>query len=193
MNAPVELNPKDLPESFSETEEGEEERADKRMLTWWLFDHSRPKEHYSVNPGLEVIRQAVLEHGPFEGIIGFSQGASFASIVSSYFSDSTNGREKIPGQGPLKFAIICSGFVPRSKPILSEFFSSPIPTPSIHVIGLQDKVVSNPRSIELYKMFAGDSRRLLQHPGAHIIPKSDSDIETIIGFVNSTCSPKSKL
>ena len=76
--------------------------------------------------------------GPFDGILSFSQGAAFASLLCGV-------QEQNQGS-PIKFSfvILIAGFKSRQSSHQS-LYSSPITIPSLHVFGDTDKVISKGR------------------------------------------------
>lgn len=82
---------------------------------------------------LEVVSRAFKEQGPFDGILGFSQGATLASILCDLL-------EKGALNFTFKFAILVSGFKSRLSPH-SNFFVVKKTIPTLHVIGETDRIV----------------------------------------------------
>ena len=81
--APHRLKPADIPD-FEYTNEGNEsEELD--AWGWWLRkDHADGEIVYEgLEEALRVIGQLVVDEGPFDGVIGFSQGGCAAGIVAS--------------------------------------------------------------------------------------------------------------
>lgn len=122
--------------------------------------------------GFARIRETIRDQGPFDGVIGFSQGAAMAAMVVSALEEAdeaqatpsprqrrelptefqlvdsqtqTQTQDQLQKQGRLKFAIFYSGFRsadPRCKP----FFTPKISTPTMHVLGALDSVVEESRA-----------------------------------------------
>ncbi|KAJ9052308.1 hypothetical protein DSO57_1035587 [Entomophthora muscae] len=89
---------------------------------------------------LKILRDHILKEGPFDGIMGFSQGAMVASLLSVMIERRhplVNPNGDLPD---FKFAIIISGFTPRLEPF-KTFFDAPVKTPSLHVIGETDTTI----------------------------------------------------
>ena len=82
---------------------------------------------------LEVVSRVFKEQGPFDGILGFSQGATLASILCDLL-------EKGALNFSFKFAILVSGFKSRLAPH-SHFFQVKKTIPTLHVIGETDRIV----------------------------------------------------
>ncbi|KAF9204085.1 Ovarian cancer-associated protein 2 [Haplosporangium sp. Z 27] len=82
---------------------------------WWTSSPEKP--HYKgFDESLTGIREVLEKQGPFDGVMGFSQGASMASLLQlllerPYLSPVMSGCR----HDPLKFAIIVAGFEPRDS------------------------------------------------------------------------------
>lgn len=184
LDAPTELSAADLPSSdFSSANDAT--RTDKRMLSWWLFSNQKPRppQHYSPDPGLALIQAAVDREGPFDGIVGFSQGSGFSAIVCSAIEQG-----QIRGQPKLKFAILNSGFLPNNKEIKARFFQQQIKVKSLHVISDVDPVVKAAKSMELSERF--DNKSYVKHGNGHVVPADAAELDQIRKFVVSATSSK---
>jgi len=128
---------------------------------------------------LESVRQChayivdvVNEEGPFDGVVGFSQGAAAAATALLY-SQSLD-----PRAPPLfNFAVFFSstraldasstGDSTADLPAAKSVLLPPIPT--VHVVGQKDAVRT--QSMELYELANEQYSRLITHEGGHWIPK----------------------
>lgn len=161
--------------------------------------------------GLEVIADAIRAEGPFDGVIGFSQGACAAGMVASLlegerrkeaFDERLSERsgkaagkvmsyprsflegEKEGGfvQHPLKFAVVYSGFrAPGSR--YAAFYEPRIETPVLHVLGQLDVVVEEKRARGLVEVCEGGEERVVMHPGGHFVPSARPWLDAVVGFV----------
>ncbi len=70
---------------------------------------------------LKYIRDYAAQHGPFDGVLGFSQGGS----VAAYLTVLDKLRNGVEGEGAplpnLKFALLFSGLVPRAPDVRRLF------------------------------------------------------------------------
>lgn len=132
------------------------------------------------------------EIGPIDGIIGFSQGAALASMLSSLCEgDYNKGRLEAlakqpvpihvqPPQGHLKFFVALSGF--RSTIDNHVGFYNPIiTTPAMCVIGDLDIMVSE----DLTTMLVGScfAPEVIHHKGGHYVPTDKKTIDEVVRFV----------
>ena len=90
---------------------------------------------------------------PFDGIIGFSQGAFVAALLCEYFRQN---KLILP-----KFVVCCSAFM-RPWPLEAVPWwptgANQISVPSLHSIGLQDNIVAKCRTEELLHQFVAAER-----------------------------------
>jgi hypothetical protein len=175
---------------------------------WRRSNTSDPPEYLGLEDGLATIAKVLREEGPFDGIVGFSQGATLASMVASLLEEGShrrdafahfskqdvNGAMGIPypasfselNHPPLKFAICYSGF--RSVgPRYRAFYENPkIQAPVLHVLGSLDAVVDEGRSGELVKACEGDQEamgRVVWHPGGHFLPSQRAYLDAAVVFI----------
>ncbi|KAL8913576.1 MAG: hypothetical protein Q9171_001660 [Xanthocarpia ochracea] len=203
---PIRLNPSDIPgyngPSTMETE-GDTEPA----YGWWRrkdMPHPSKKEETAIlytglQDGLTRIAETITEEGPFDGVIGFSQGACAAGMVASLlepgrqdaFSSRTSQKDEVETeafpasftslrQPPLKFALIYSGFVAPGARYM-HFYDPPIKTPALHFLGSLDGVVEEARSKGLIDVC--ERAKVVTHPGGHFLPSQRPWLDAAIGFV----------
>lgn len=122
-----------------------------------------------LDASMEYLKTVVSESGPFDGILGFSQGAAMSALVCA--------------QMKFKFAVLCSGYAPK----VSEFdVRGSINCPSLHVFGSdrgQDRQISNATSWELVSYFEEGSSVVIEHDSGHIIPTSSPYIDQVKHFL----------
>ncbi|KAK8556718.1 hypothetical protein V6N13_064729 [Hibiscus sabdariffa] len=130
---------------------------------------------------VEYLEDYMIKHGPFDGLLGFSQGGMLASVIPQLQTEGT-AFTKVP---KIKFVIIISGFALRelkSGPpkLLANAYSFPIDCPSIHVIGEKDFLKE--RNYQLMKLFVNPF--LIHHSVGHTVPKLDEEgLETMNKFI----------
>ena len=197
---PMRLRPADIPgfESITKNADGDETEA----YAWWRRSNAG-SEYIGIQEGLAQIATTIIEEGPFDGVVGFSQGGCAAGMVAallegkeriqcfqrketagglpypSSFLKSTSSAELI--QPPLKFAIIYSGFTAPPE-FYSAFYDPPIRTPMLHFIGSLDSVVEEARSRKLVGACAGEEK-VVVHPGGHFVPSQKAFLAAAVGFV----------
>ena len=161
------------PENLARAE-GEQERG------WWF---SRPGDSYNAldntdictgyRDSLKVIREKIASEGPFDGVLGFSQGASFLSLLCPLRNDPPSGVS-------FKFAIFIAGFRSKVAPH-ANIYKEPIDCPSFHIIGSTDGVIPTQSSEELFSSFVNGTA--YRHDGGHYIPASPSLRTALLEFL----------
>ncbi|XVE83085.1 hypothetical protein DITRI_Ditri16bG0058800 [Diplodiscus trichospermus] len=130
---------------------------------------------------IAYIEDYMIKHGPFDGLLGFSQGGMLAAVLPGMQREGV-AFTKVP---KIKFVIIISGFELRelkSGPpkLLVNAFSVPIECPSIHFIG--DKDFLKERGLKLLKLFVMPF--VIYHSTGHTVPKLDEKgQETMLKFI----------
>ena len=186
--------------------------SQEEVYGWWRRKDGPEGEviYEGIEEGLETIAKCIREEGPFDGVVGFSQGAAAAGMVASLlegarrleaftskegyggiqFPASFLDREKEGGmvQAPLKFCIVYSGFMaPGDR--YKAFYEPKIGTKSVHFIGQVDTVVSEERSRTLVGCFVGDgdggTGRVVVHPGGHFTPSQRPWLDAVAGFLKN--------
>jgi len=107
----------------------------------------------------EYLRQLCAQQGPFDGVLGFSQGAAAAALFVA---------EQARGEQPLRLAICISGFASRAEEHRALMTEGSIDVPSLHVYGEKDVLVDNQRTLALARCFVAP--RVVSHPGGHFVP-----------------------
>jgi len=176
LDAPHILTPVDIANSFSTSldELGAAEAAtdeDPALAPrgWWKTDAARTQ-----TIGLEeslVFLRDVLQKEQYDGIFGFSQGASMAAVVAALLEKpEVHPPFMVDGQPPhppLKFCVAVAGFRPRS-PLCDVIFGSSYSTPTLHVLGKTDVIVVEERSKTLLEV--SKNKRVEYHEGGHFVP-----------------------
>lgn len=136
---------------------------------WWR--HNPEKNTYiGVLDSLILLRD-ILAKDKYEGVCGFSQGASMAALLAAVLEKPELHPpfliDEKPPHPPLSFCISASGFKPKDS-FFSTFFEPSYNTPTLHIIGLNDVIVTTERSQTLIE--ASANRRVIAHDGGHFIP-----------------------
>ncbi|KAG4918525.1 hypothetical protein JHK82_055964 [Glycine max] len=121
------------------------------------------------------LKNVFSQQGPFDGILGFSQGAAMAALISAQ-------QEKLKGEMDFKFVVLCSGFALRMK----EMECGPIKCPSLHIFGNEhgkDRQIANQASKELVSLYDSDCSGIVEHDCGHIIPTRSPYIDGIKDFL----------
>ncbi|KAJ8101361.1 serine hydrolase FSH [Lipomyces tetrasporus] len=175
--APIKLA---LPDSADPEERAELEGQgiDDDSYGWWVKDEEK-QEYVGLDKTWAFLAEYIKKEGPFDGAVGFSQGAALAGMLCSQVT------KIAPDHPPFKFAVMYSGF--RSPLPQHNYIYNPlISTPTLHVLGSLDTVVSEQRSKTLIDACEKDKRVVYMHPGGHFVPSSREALNTVTGWILTT-------
>ncbi|XP_031104106.1 rhodanese-like domain-containing protein 6 [Ipomoea triloba] len=125
---------------------------------------------------LSYLKTTFSEAGPFDGILGFSQGAAMAALLCAH-------KEKLKGELDFRFAILCSGFAVN----MDECQQGSINCPSLHIFCNDkgnDRQIKNQASRRLASMFDDGCSVVIEHDFGHIIPTQSPFIDQIKDFLH---------
>lgn len=207
--APIELMQNELPEGkdFAEATSA----SSSKNWAWWQArqPHSAPfHEYVGLDKGLNHIAHVLEQDGPFDGVIGFSQGAAAAAMTAALlepgrreaFADVEKNSDGIPfppafahlNHPPLRFMVIYSGFA-STHPNYAAFYKPLIATPSLHFLGTLDTVLEESWARALLDSCEhrdnGPDAALVVHPGGHSVPLGRRELLVVTGFISSVYTP----
>ncbi|EJT97012.1 hypothetical protein DACRYDRAFT_102688 [Dacryopinax primogenitus] len=114
-----------------------------------------------------------LSENEYDGIIGLSQGSAMTALLLSMLNNADNVPEFEPKKSqPIKFAILCSGFVSQHHPH-RNIYDIPLHIPTLHTFDNRDMRVSAHRTIELSSLFGSKAVRKSHNEG-HAVPVRDA-------------------
>lgn len=156
---------------------------------WWLdMDGSR----IDLEPSVATLSAAVRSSGPFDAVVGFSQGAALAAVFASLCEYQARPKRRKAlqeqgrptswnvAQGRLKFAICISGF-PLTKEFYAGYYEPRIQTPVLLVAGSLDPVIPLENTCQM--LAACENAFLLEHPGTHYVPRFRPVLDKIKEYV----------
>ncbi|OCK98592.1 uncharacterized protein K441DRAFT_693377 [Cenococcum geophilum 1.58] len=151
---------------------------------WWILDSYLEHDMRATHRWDDVVKwwSEELSKNRYDGIIGLSQGAAMAGLLISML----NNPEKTPSlvvkkTQPIKFAILCSGFVSKYKPHGDLYGGLPDNVPTLHTVDRNDTVVPAQKTEELQKLFKNS--KLLSYNEGHSIPVRGAWPQTIREFI----------
>ncbi|KAL4892937.1 dihydrofolate reductase [Aspergillus ambiguus] len=206
---PLRLNPADIPgyEPPQPSQEGgstEQQPSDDKIDAFGWYRRSNtadPPLYLGLEDGLAAVADVLRAEGPFDGVIGFSQGAAMAAMVASLLEP---GRKEAfahfaPADGvpfpaafdglahpPFRFALCYCGFRSPGARYRAFYESPPLRTPVLHVLGTLDAVVDEGRSRALIEACAGDPEKegkVVWHPGGHFLPSQRPYLDAAVQFI----------
>lgn len=213
--APILLQPSDVPtfNSVNQSEHSdrasanEEKKETEEAYGWWVRSDAKrdgasedaPVYTHLEETAIPFLARVLKEQGPFDGVLGFSQGGCMAGFLASLLEDGrreaferleasggmpfppslsvAEAEQQEPVHAPLKFAVIYSGFAP--VPLLDRyraFYDPKIQTRVLKFIGSVDTVVEESRSLLLADAVQNDQVEVVYHPGGHFVPASNKGL-----------------
>ena len=146
-----------------------------------FFAYFHPLQSETLEVALQNLHGYLVEEGPFDGVVAFSQGSALAA---SYMIQNQIGNSM-----PMwKFAVLFSGepgelLDERRK---EESTDGIITIPTLHVWGATD--TTNPtQTALLYRQCCSTKRSKFVHQGAHEIPSSSKDVAEIARLIRRIC------
>ena len=203
---PLRLSPGDVPGfEVSSSNDANEVEA----YGWWRRSNTAdPPEYIGFEDGMAAVAKVLATEGPFDGVIGFSQGAALTAMLASVLEGPwrretfSRFRSESPlsipfppsfeplQHPPLKFGVIYSGFVAPGQRYKAFYDHPHIQTPTAHFLGSLDSVVDEGRSRALIDACGGeDKARVIWHPGGHFVPSGKQHLEALVDFILATISP----
>lgn len=157
-------------------------RGDEDTRGWWFSDiqarsfsaQQQCEESLGLDESMAAVREAVKDQGPFDGILGFSQGAALVAMLCSL------QEQKLVPEFSFRFAILVAGFRSACKEH-QKFYNPPLQIPSMHVFGLEDRVIPDHMSRELLPSF--QDPQILTHPGGHFVPAASAHRQVYQDFL----------
>ncbi|KAL4783038.1 dihydrofolate reductase [Aspergillus varians] len=209
--APIRLNPADIP-GYTPAEGPGSGADDTEIESFGWYTRSstaKPPLCVGLEDGLDVVAKVLSEEGPFDGVIGFSQGAAMAAMVASLlegterreaftqFATSPSGVEGFAypasfaelNHPAMKFALCYSGYRSTGDRYRAFYESPPIQTPILHVLGSLDAVVEEASSRSLIEACVGDPEgegKVVWHPGGHFLPSQRPYLDAAVRFLRES-------
>uniref|UniRef100_A0AC35U023 FSH1 domain-containing protein n=1 Tax=Rhabditophanes sp. KR3021 TaxID=114890 RepID=A0AC35U023_9BILA len=160
---------------------------------WWFSKEEKTFSSKDIcinasgfDEGVQTVVNHIKENGPYDGLLGFSQGGAMVHLLSVMAS-----RKEI--EKNFRFIIMMSSFksLAESHKELVEHVVEQLP--SMHIYGIGDQVVNHQRSIEVTLKFANPSPSILIHEGGHCVPPMSLAKKPLQDFLNQFIDEPTKL
>ncbi|EFA83197.1 DUF341 family protein [Heterostelium album PN500] len=179
----------------------------KGTSSWWRVSGDG-KEYKGWEQTLDYLRNIFIKKGPFDGIMGFSQGAVLSSLLCSISSLNSDPSENGDCYRDIsfQFGLLFSGFQSRatlhqsfypcqqnhqqadaaesaanSHPNSPHYPHNKITIPSLHIWGKADELVAASNCESLSLQFSHPQCYVHEH--GHLMPTSKKDIEHYRSFL----------
>lgn len=219
IDPPIVINTKEeLPFSLAV----DEDEASKKWLLivdqnlnrcWW--QHTQTDGYHGFHEAVDCVVKHIKENGPYDGIIGFSQGAAMAAMISNTIGT------VLPSHGHFKVGVFFSGFV-FTVPVDSDavmldlnsaiedvneykgkvrmvegyekYFTPPdFPTTIVSIYGKEDGVVPPVRTEYLNSTYSGENLKVFMHDGGHYLPNKKQFLNPIVDCIKEVFEAKPSL
>jgi len=167
---------------------------------WWF---SRENDYFKADDvsdcdkgfdgSLELIQRTFDLDGPFDGVMGFSQGAALLTLLCLI---KARNPELLSPSVKFDFAIMIASFQSVSSKHAQWYEKSGAKAsiPTLHVMGTEDKVIKKALSEQLLDLFEEPSK--LYHSGGHFVPATSKQkpfyfrfLHKVHGLIHPTSSP----
>lgn len=194
LDGPTILAREDLP--FEMDDEKWQQTLEAQVNKAWFY-HSNVSSELDLTKAIEYVSDYIKQNGPYDGIVGFSQGAALASIITNKIT------ELVPQHPDFKVSVLISSYSftepDPSKPgqlrIAEKFHKSFTPnkdskTKLIFIYGAADQAVPAVRAkylAQIYKdAFTHDPEQVqeFEHPGGHMVPNKKDIIRPVVEKIN---------
>jgi len=140
--------------------------------SWWPEDAGNDYTRTFAHLG------KILEsNGPYDGVIGFSQGASVASLTAALLEQPQDSRpaEFSTMHAPFKFVVSFSGYREEDARV-QQYYERRIRTPVLHFINSTDPIVTEDRCLRLVDSCYDTDGRVVIYSGSgnHRVPATKS-------------------
>ncbi|XP_059636772.1 uncharacterized protein LOC132278888 [Cornus florida] len=142
----------------------------------WFQFNKEFTEYTNFDECLAYIEDYMIKHGPFDGLLGFSQGAILSAALPGLQAKGL-ALTKVPR---IKFLIIIGGAKLRSPSHADKAYSAPMECPTVHFLGETDFLKQY--GIELLESFVDPV--VIHHPKGHTVPRLDEkSLQIMLSFL----------
>nr|AAM63786.1 unknown [Arabidopsis thaliana] len=144
----------------------------------WFQFNKEFTEYTNFEKCLEYLEDRMIKLGPFDGLIGFSQGAILSGGLPGLQAKGIEF-QKVP---KIKFVIIIGGAKLKSAKLAENAYSSSLETLSLHFLGETDFL--KPYGTQLIESYKNPV--VVHHPKGHTVPRLDEkSLEKVTAFIDT--------
>ncbi|EDO16367.1 hypothetical protein Kpol_1051p16 [Vanderwaltozyma polyspora DSM 70294] len=190
IDAPVVLEKTDLP--FEMDDDKWQATLDAEVNKAWFY-HSEISKELDLSNAIKTVSDYIKENGPYDGIVGFSQGAALSTILTNKI------QQLVPSHPEFKVSVVISGYSftepdPENEGqlrITEKFDDAFTPNPNsktkmVFIYGASDLAVPSERSKYLYNIYENalpkdeELLKAFEHPGGHMVPNKKDIIRPVV-------------
>ncbi|KAI4386608.1 hypothetical protein MLD38_004526 [Melastoma candidum] len=131
----------------------------------WFQFNKEFTEYTNLDECIASLCDYITTKGPFDGFLGFSQGATLLGLLLGYQAQG----KVLKDHPPIKLFVSVSGSKFRDPSICDVAYKDPINVKSVHFIGEKDWL--KPPSEEFSTAFVNPL--IIRHPQGHTVPRLD--------------------
>lgn len=166
VDGPIQIKPLPSLSNPDPAEPSPDDPPEKQARAWW---RQVDEGYHGWGETAKYMQAQFHEHGPFDGVMGFSQGGCLAGILTAALEHP----ELVPNSPgpfqaePFRFAISISGFRPADHSF-DPLMEAKITTPMLAMIGIDDVIVPPDWTMALVEQCT--NARVINHEGGHFLP-----------------------
>lgn len=142
---------------------------------WFQFNEGFT-EFRNFDECLAYIEELMIKHGPFDGLMGFSQGAALSAALPGLQAKGL-ALKSVP---PVNNVVIIGGGKIHAPAVAEKAFDVKIQCPSLHFIGELDFLKEPGEAL----LDAFVDPIVVRHPSGHTVPRLDEkNLETVLGYI----------
>lgn len=142
---------------------------------WFQFDKGF-MEYRNFDECLKYIEDLMIKEGPFDGLLGFSQGAILSAAMPG-LQEKGVALTKVP---KIKYLVIIGGAKFQSPAVAEKAYAAKIKCPSLHFIGETDFLKKHGEA--LIEEFVDPL--VARHPKGHTVPRlDDKTLEIVLSYL----------
>ena len=151
-------------------------------------------EYVGLEQSLANVQYFVEANGPYDGVLGFSQGATLTGMMAAMGAAENRGPFAAAagaGAGSVPFAMLVSGMLARTEGAKATYAAAAAAaaggatTPSLHIIGEADRVMPPVMSERAAAAFFSDPV-IVRHERGHVVPRLTGEaLKKVRGFLTS--------
>ncbi|EPB81823.1 hypothetical protein HMPREF1544_11444 [Mucor circinelloides 1006PhL] len=181
-------DPKYTSEAHRAAAADENAPEEEKPFAWWQpYPDQQTDDGYYMGfkESVAFVKNVMAKEGPFDGIFGFSQGACLAAVILVALEDRTLAPALF---GPdfehpnFKFAMLAAGFKPAAQKATQNIWTHKISTPTLFMIGQEDKLISPDLQDELVAQCIDPV--VIRHAGGHVVPSNAPSRNETVAFVS---------
>ncbi|WFD44818.1 dihydrofolate reductase [Malassezia psittaci] len=166
VNAPIHVKPFASESNPNPVVSSADDPEDEQTRGWWKANNGT---YIGWDSTAKYLKEQIALYGPFDGVLGYSQGACLAGILAAGI-EHPDLVPHSPGpfqSKPFQFAISVSGFHPRDS-MFDRLFEQEIQTPTLLILGHEDQII--PPAVTQSLATQLKNVRIAEHPGGHYLP-----------------------